>query len=169
MKKEKSPVLVILCIFLLSLFVVLPPTFRKLIPKNLVDTVSQNQQSKLVIVSCNRIYQDELYQVNSKTKYVDGTPSSNTITYQKLDILPDNFVPSEIVDQTTVAAYLTYFKSIPNLQIKENENNIIVNIDNDIISNTLTDEKIKQYLTNNYLLQKKMYESLGYKCNVLES
>ena len=86
-----------------------------------------------------------------------------------MDILPDNFVPSEIVDQTTVAAYLTYFKSIPNLQIKENENNIIVNIDNDIISNTLTDEKIKQYLTNNYLLQKKMYESLGYKCNVLES
>ena len=76
MKKEKSPVLVVLCIFLLSLFVVLPPTFRKLIPKNLVDTVSQNQQSKLVIVSCNRIYQDELYQVNSKTKYVDGNPPS---------------------------------------------------------------------------------------------
>ena len=57
MKKEKSPILVILTIFFLSLFIILPPTFRKLVPKE----EKKKTISKLTVVICNKMYTSELY------------------------------------------------------------------------------------------------------------
>lgn len=169
MKKEKSPVLVIFCIFLLSLLVILPPTFRKIFPKEEInDSVNQTQQ-KLIIVNCNIIYPNELYQVNSRTKYVEGNSPINTMTFTKLEILPENYTQSAIIPTTTASDNLLYLKSIPNIQYTENGNITTFTIDNTIISSLSDDQKILGYLSDDYTIQKNTFETLGYTCNILES
>ena len=170
MKKEKSPVLVVFCIFLLSLFVILPPVFRKMIPrKEETNNQEELQRPKLVIVNCNIIYPNELYQVNSRTKYSGDNPPVNTIGFTKLEALPENYQPSNIVPTTNVTEELTYLKSIPNIQFIENQNVTTFTIDNAIISSIPDDVKISQYLSEDYDMQKTTFETLGYTCNILES
>lgn len=171
MKKEKSPVLVIFCIFLLSLLIILPPVFRKYIPKEDINDKEylQQERSKLVIVNCNRIYQDELYQVRSKTKYVDGVLDSNILTYQLLETLPEGFVPSQIAPTTTAGADLTYFKSLQGINVVLNANITTITLDEALLVNNPNDTLLIQYLQSDYELQKQSYESLGYNCNILES
>ena len=42
-------------------------------------------------------------------------------------------------------------------------------INSQIIKNNPNEERLSKYLNRSYLEQKKFYESLGYKCNVIES
>ena len=170
MKKEKSPVLVVFCIFLLSLFVILPPVFRKMLPKE-EETNNQEelQQPKLVVVNCNIIYPNELYQVSSRTKYSGDNPPVNTITFTKLETLPENYQPNDMTPTTNVIEELTYLKNIPNMQFIENQNVTTFTIDNAIISSIPDDGKIAQYLSEDYDTQKTTLEALGYTCNILES
>ena len=97
MKKERNPLTVILSIFFLSLFVILPPTFRNLIPKEEIMPSSESVGS-LVIINCNKTYQDELYKVLSKSKYVNGKLNTNTLTYTKLGQVDSN--STTVTDQT---------------------------------------------------------------------
>lgn len=170
MKKEKSPVLVIFCIFLLSLFVILPPTFRSLFPKEEKNNTQNNQQTKkIVIVNCNKIYPNELYQVNSRTKYVTNSDPVNTMSFTKLDVLPENYTPVAETTPMSVLDELTYLKSIPNIQYVENQNITTFTLDNTIISSMPEDNKLSSYLADTDTTQKQTYESLGYTCNILES
>lgn len=91
MKKEKSPILVVSCIFFLLLLIILPPVFRKYIPKEEVTSNDQTQKQKLTILQCSRIFSTDLYQVTAKIKYVNGSVNTNTLTYKKLDALPEGF------------------------------------------------------------------------------
>lgn len=171
MKKEKSPVLVIFCIIFLSLFIILPPTFRTLIPKNLVDDIDNNMSSsnpKLIIINCNKIYPNELYQVNSKTKFVNNK-ATNIITYQKLETLPDNYVSSTIPDTSTAESEITYFKGIQNIKIEESENMIRFTIDDSLLNSNQTDTTLSNHLATDPDTQKVNYENLGYTCNRMES
>lgn len=168
MKKEKSPVLVIFCIFLLSLFVILPPTFRSIIPKEEVNTNQELEIKKIMIVNCNMIYPDELYQVNSRTRYTDGIPPINNLTFTKLDALPEGYTPSATPPTTKAVDELTYLKAIPNIQVVENENIVTIAINNSIVSATPTDTKLAQYLASDSETQKTTLESLGYTCNIIE-
>ena len=170
MKKEKSPVLVIFCIFLLSLFVILPPTFRNLFPKQEKSNTQNNQQQqKIVIVNCNKIYPNELYQVNSRTKYITNSDPVNTMSFTKLDVLPENYTPVTETTPTSVLAELTYLKNISDIQYIENQNITTFTLDNIIISSMPEDTKLSSYLADDYATQKQTYESLGYTCNILES
>lgn len=171
MKKEKSPVLVILCIVFLSLFIILPPTFRAIIPRTIVeDNNDSSSNPKLVIINCNKIYPNELYQVNSKTKFVNNT-STNIITYQKLETLPDNYVSSTVsdVDETNATTEIAYFKNLVEIKMKENENMVRFTIDNNLINNNQTDTTLVNYLAASPDMQKTNYENLGYTCNRMES
>ena len=91
MKKEKSPILVISCILLLLLLIILPPVFRKYIPKEKVTSNDQPQKQELTILQCNRIFSTDLYQVTAKVKYINGSVNTNTLTYKKLEALPESF------------------------------------------------------------------------------
>ncbi len=169
MKKEKNPILVIFCIIILLLFIILPPTFRSLIPNEEEKTPAAAPQPKLLIVSCNRIYQDELYQVSSRAKYIDGVISTNILTYQKLDALPENFTPSEISPTVPAQDDLNYFKGIPNIQVNEQNNITTITLDSSLLDTNTSDDKINNYIQDDYTLQKEFYENQGYKCNILES
>lgn len=169
MKKEKSPVLVIFCIFLLSLFIVLPPFFRSMIPNSKENTPDINKnKSNITLLTCNIIFPNELYQVISRTKYVDGMTPTNTLNFTKLSALPQNYMPSEVVPPITAADELTYFKSLPNAQITENGNVTTIVVNNNLITSLPEDTKIKSYLADDVDIQKSAFESLGFKCNKME-
>lgn len=170
MKKEKSPVVVILCIIFLSLFIILPPTFRKLIPK---QTISNNQNQndirpKLIIINCNKIFVNEMYQVNSKTKYVDNVPT-NTVTYQKITSLPDNYTQTSNNETTTAEEEIAHFKSLVNINEVSQETTTRFVIDSNLISSNPADKMLVNYLSNSPDSQKLYFESIGYTCNRMES
>ena len=89
MKKGKSPVLVICCIIFLLCFIVIPPFFRAYIPKEKV-IVNPAGNEKLEVLQCSKYFAEELYKVSSNTKYRNSTIDTNTITYEKLDQVPDD-------------------------------------------------------------------------------
>lgn len=176
MKKEKSPVLVILTIIFLSLFIILPPTFRKLIPKE-VEYVPETATPKIVIVECNKTYIDELYQVSSITRYVDNNVYSNVIKYKKIEDLSNSTLNTDNIDNSTnntndgstASDDITYFKSIPNLNLVESDQIITVSIDQNILTSNASDERLALYLNNDVSIQKQNLEKLGYSCNIRES
>ena len=174
MKKEKSPVLVILTIFFLSLFVILPPIFRKALPKQ--EQLEKQTDNKLVILVCSNVFAEESYRVVSKTKYLNNNTISNVITYSKLvneqNVPTDTNVETsntqESEKQNTVLNELKYFKSIPNLDIVDSNTNIIITINAKSIDNNPNEEQLKKYF-NSITIQQKFYKDLGYKCNIIES
>ncbi len=169
MKKERNPIVVLLTMFFLSLFIILPPTFRSLIPKD--ETPATPDIPKLAIVKCNKVFSQELYQVVSKTKYVDGFPVNNIITYEKLTSLPDGTQEAaDTASQTpTVAEELTYYKGIPNLEITEEGAITTVIINKKIINANPTEQYLKERLNSAAARQKVFYSDLGYRCNIMES
>lgn len=170
MKKEKSPVVVILCIIFLSLFIILPPTFRKLIPKQSISSnTNQNDiKPKLIIINCNKIFVNEMYQVNSKTKYVDSVPT-NTITYQKITSLPEDYTQTSNDETTTVEEEIAHFKSLVNINEVDQETSTRFVIDSNLVSSNPTDQMLINYLSNSPDSQKLYFESIGYTCNRMES
>ena len=169
MKKERSPITVLFTIFFLSLFIILPPTFRSLIPKD--ETPATPEIPKLAIVKCSKVYSQELYQVISKTKYIDGQPVNNIITYEKLEQLPDGYTDSTPVGDSSqsVLEELTYYKGIPNLNLTEEGPNTTIIIDKKIINANPTEQFLKERLNASAARQKVFYSDLGYRCNVMES
>lgn len=171
MKKEKSPILVIFCILLLSLFIILPPIFRMTIPKTKVDISKEENTTtpKLILVNCNRIFDSELYQVVSKTKYVDGKINTNTINYQKLAVLPEDYVPPTVQSTITVESELAFFKTLEGIQINTTEMGTTLILDQSLSISNSMNETFMQYYQENPNDQKNFYESLGYQCKILES
>lgn len=174
MKKEKSPVLVVLTMFLLSLFIILPPVFRKTIPK---QTESSEEMPQLVIIKCNKIYEKDLYQVSSRTKFTNGKIVNNIITFEKLDSLPEYYQSNDTnntttdtnVQTTSLTDEISYFKSIPNLNLVSNDKTITVTIDSTTMEQNPSEEKLKQCFNNSITLQKKYYQGLGFTCTVMKS
>lgn len=171
MKKEKSPVLVILTIFFLALFIILPPVFRKLVPKEEKKT----PVSKLTLVICNKTYSNEFYRVNSKTRFNSDGTITNTITYSKINDAQITQDTEQVQENATneVEEELTYFKSIPNLDIVDSNDgtntSTIVTINQSEVEDHPTEGKLISYLNDTPESQKKFYQDLGYVCNIVES
>lgn len=168
MKKEKSPIIVILSIVFLSLFIILPPTFRALVPKELTKQNNTNGNGELVVLICNKIYSSELYRVSSRTKYINGVPSSNTINYTKIEATAET-TQQNSDNKLSVNDDITYFKSIPNMNVNETDNFISVMIDKEVINNNSSEERLKKYLNDDISKQQDFYKSLGYTCNKIKS
>ena len=166
MKKEKSPILVVFTMMFLLMFIVLPPIFRSLFPNE--ENITNNDVSKITIVICNNTYSSELYRVNSRTKYTGDGDIQNTITYQKIES-SEQAVEGTTQSTATIANELSYFRSIPNLDIIDSGDSIVVKINQKEITNNPNEEKLKNHLNNTPKLQKVFYENLGYRCNILES
>lgn len=86
MKKEKNPVLVVLCMFLLLTIIVLPPTLRKLIPREEI-TNQKEEKNSIAVLKCSKTFLEEQYEETATVKYVNGKISTNRILYKKLEEL----------------------------------------------------------------------------------
>lgn len=168
MKKERNKVVVVLCMILLLVPIILPPVFRKFIPKEEVNSQIENK-SKIELLKCRRVFLEELYEVNSSTRYMDGKISTNKIIYNKLITPPEDYVEKEMINHTTVAEEFAYFSSLNNINIETNEKATTVILNKDSIRNNTTDANLTLYLQEDIVNQKSFYENMGYTCNILES
>ena len=165
MKKEKSPILVIVCILFLSSFFIFAPVFRAYIPNDDIVVESPPVQDKIQVLKCNKYFKEELFKVSSSVKYRNDLIEENTITYEKIEKVPDDVSPNTSI---TVEEEYNMFKSLNNIDISTEEKVTIVKIDQDLIDNNSEHSNLLNYyqsLEN----QKLYYEEMEYTCNVLES
>lgn len=103
-KREYSNGLVMIVIFILALFIILPPAFRLLFPANDVDEV---EQLSYLITCSKNASTTEGYFAESKTYYIKGKPTKNVIEFYALNTtqkregdVPQEVTNPEIIDKT---------------------------------------------------------------------
>ena len=103
--------------------------------------------------------------MSSSVKYRNDLIEENTITYEKIEKVPDDV---SLNTSITVEEEYNMFKSLNNIDISTEEKVTIVKIDQDLIDNNSEHSNLLNYyqsLEN----QKLYYEEMEYTCNVLES
>ena len=183
MKREKSPILVVTCMLFLLVFIIVPPVFRKYIPKQVDTTNTEKVKNTIQILKCNKTFNDELYKVNSSTKYIDDKIVSNTIRYQKIDNTQitnsdnnqNNNANADVVtidegtSGVTVNDEYNYFSSLSDINITSNSTLTTVVINKKSLESNSSETTLKNYYQDSISSQKKFYENMGYTCNILES
>lgn len=154
--------LLILAIFLLMSFIIVPPVLRKVLPKN-IATPSEKKEN-ITMLSCTGINVDEQYMVNSRVKYVDGITKQNIITYTKLN--PDEVSErTKIYPITTTSCYneINYFQGIISRFVNVKDNTTVVKITDYLAERNNSDSLFMRHFQKEGE-QKKYYEALGYQC-----
>lgn len=165
-------------VFLL-LFIILPPVLRKFSPKESI--IDKQPQNKIVLLTCRKTSDDGLYDINSKTKFTNGEPSSVTISYKTIteEQSPVENGESagnqqgEVVtspEQQTIYADndIEMFRNLVDADIREDETTFSVLMTKVVIESNPDVKMLNDYFQ---LLpkQRKYYENMGYTCTKLES
>ena len=110
-----------------------------------------------------------MYQVTAKVKYVNGSISTNTITYRKIETVPDDY--QEPVEETPLVLMdeYNYLTNLPNIEKKAEEPNPILVINSNTIKNNDSDENLKLYFQDDITKQEEFYKEKGYTCNTMEA
>lgn len=164
-KKAKSPLLVIFTIFILAIFIILPPVFRNMFPKKEVPK-NNNIKVRKVLLTCTKTMPTEGYEITSKVKYLNGKPDRNTIIYSKNTITqePNQTPPTPEIPVKTVAEELKFFSELQNIEVTEGDTTTTVVLNKDTISSNSNNLD----LTNYFLplgAQQKLYQEQGYECS----
>ena len=181
MKKEKPLILVILCMFLLLLLIVIPPVFRKYIPKEEVK-ISNTKQIKLL--TCNKIFSDNIHTATSTSKYIDNVLKTNKIIFKSninennIGTTTDNNLEN---NDSTITNNTTSINTNEHTYDEEYQNLINLKNINVVTNNNITtiviDEKIANenrgsdgimYYFQSFENQKGFYGYMGYNCSVIE-
>lgn len=165
-KKEKSILLVLFTIFILLLFIILPPLFRNLFPKEVVeDTTNVN---KIEILTCTITNNNEKYSVTSRIKYINNIIQNNTITYKPIS---DN----NSINNTTGSNYISvtdqfnYFNTLQDVVITNNDDgSIIIKLDKSLLTSNQNNETLNNYLSK-IDIEEEFFTSQGYTCSSLSS
>ena len=171
MKKEKPLILVILCMFLLLLLIVIPPVFRKYIPKEEVK-ISNTKQIKLL--TCNKIFSDNIHTATSTSKYINNKLITNTIKFttninEEINSSVENneSVPNPNTNEHTYDEEYQNLINMKNANVVTNDNVTTIIIDKKIADANRGSDGIMYYfqpLEN----QKGFYEYMVYTCDVIE-
>lgn len=179
-KKPKSTILVIFTILFLSVFIILPPVFRVMIPKEVKKKDVNNDN---IILICDKEIAEEGYAINSRIRYIGDKPQKNTITINKIVVseqdgsnntnsngenIPNNTLPNTTPDVSNndkgvVAAQLEFFKSISGIEITEREDSTTILIKSSIAKNN---SDLLHYLQP-IKKQQAYYENEGYMCSTM--
>lgn len=176
MKKEKSNFLVYLAMILLLTFIVVPPLFRVLIPKQSVPT-NETAIDDIVLLNCNKTDSDGILSVMTSTRYRNGVFENNTIKFTRNDTPIDDNITDENINEsteqvqenitTTVASEYDSFMALTFLNPVVAENTTTITLTTELASQDETN------FLNSYLQdvdnQKLYYESIGYTCSILRS
>lgn len=183
-KKPKSPVLVISAIIFLLIFIILPPVFRVLIPK---QDVSVTEVKETFILSCEKNSLEEGYKIMSKLIYEDNSPTKNTISYIKNNATGtennnleqgngNNSVVEEngTVDSNvsggndailirTVTEEIEFFKAISGIKVNESESYTSVVITSNVVSSNNNNLELTNYFLSEDE-QTLFFEERGFTC-----
>lgn len=170
-KKEKSPILVIATIIFLLLFIVLPPLFRVLFPKETVkaeEDVVPNVTN--YILTCEKMLSDENTKVINEIVYKDGAAITNTITYMNYtsDIEQNASLDENVDTEKTISEELTYFKTIPGIQVTEDVDKTVVVIPKMVVTNNPENLDLANYLLD-VTKQTSYLEGQGFTCTKVDN
>lgn len=163
-KKPKSPLIVILAIIFLSIFIVVPPLFRKLYPvEEEVEEVIESSH----ILSCERISVNDNYKVTYKVTYNNETPLKNVITYEPYTPTADD-VASAIPDVKSAEDEMFYFVDFDSIGVVVEESRSIITITDATIKAADEESGIENYFRTNSSEQQTFFEELGGICETIQ-
>ena len=171
MKKEKPLILVILCMFLLLLLIVIPPVFRKYIPKEEVK-ISNTKQIKLL--TCNKIFSDNIHTATSTSKYINNKLITNTIKFTtninegiNSSVENNKSGPNPNTNEHTYDEEYQNLINLKNINVVTNNNITTIVIDEKIANENRGSDGIMYYFQS-FENQKGFYGYMGYNCSVIE-
>ena len=166
MKKIKDPVniLLLLAVFFLSIFIIVPPILRLTIPdvKLQEDKKSTEEKDDITILSCSKTDPTTSLTITSRSKYVNDTIEQNIIIYEQVGIKDNNSEVQPLPEEATKE--ITLLSEIDGISINKNTNKTIISISKYIVDNN----NANTYLTNQFKEkpeQRKYYEEQGFTCN----
>lgn len=166
MKKKKDPVniLLLLAIFLLSIFIVVPPLLRLTIPdvKLKEDKKNIQEEKNITILSCSKTDSTTALTITSRSKYVNDVIEQNIIIYEQTALKDGDTQPVPLPEP--VAREIDILSEVNGLNINKSSNKTIVSISKYIVDNNNSNT----YLTSRFkekVEQKKYYEDQGFACN----
>lgn len=161
-KKEKSPIVVFAAILFLAIFIVLPPVFRLLYPKEQeVDVV------KTVMV-CEKISIKENLKAVSKISYENGVAINNQMTFSKYTPTEEEIAASGHIELAqTIESEMAFLKTVAGVKKDIKDGNVIINITLDLVKKNPGQVQLNEYLLNTDLLVS-TFESNDYSCKTVE-
>ena len=168
MKKEKSNFVVYLVMLLLLSFIVVPPLFRKLMPKQIVPS-TETTIDDIAILNCNKTDSDGVLTASMSIRYRNGVLENNIVKFTKNDAgtIQENQTIEQENSTITVLNEYNNFMSFEFLNPVTAENITTVTLTTDLASQDATNF-LSNYLQN--IDEQKLYcESIGYTCNILRS
>lgn len=163
-KKEKSTALVLFTIFALFLIIILPPIFRKAMPK--IDKSQTNENKKIIkLLNCKIDNYKDGYNINVNVKYLNNIFKQNTIKYTPLS--NTNTTTTENNNLIPISDQFNLFNSIEDIEIKNNSDGSVVVI----LKETLIDSNNEEL--NKYLMgikdEEEFFTNQGYICTTISS
>lgn len=167
-KKEKSTILVLFTIFILLVFIVLPPVFRAVFPKTISNEINQTTE-KIDVLYCKIDDLEEGYNISIHVRYLNGKIKKNTITYTPITASDgNNYSSKDMTNFITVSKQFELFNSIDDIDINNNsDGSVVVTINEDSI-NSSDNNEITDYFMN-LEKQKQFFVNQGYQCNVISN
>ncbi len=151
MKTEKNIIKAYIIIVILSLLIILPPVFRAFFPKQ--KTVIGEDQGNITTINCTKDYHTEKISETVEVRYIDSKIKYTKITYK----------PSTNTNQTaeeedlTPSKELAYFKTLKDIDIKENEGTTTVTITNKTIKGNKEEKDLQKNYFNEQKIEQKLY------------
>lgn len=160
-------ILLIIVIFILSLFIIVPPVLRLTIPNlNLGISISPKKDSNIIILSCEKYEQETQTLITSRTKYKDNNIEQNLIIYKK--DLTGNNQPSSLPSYQNSTEAINFFSRIEGIEITVSEETTTVLIPKYVVENNGANRILQNYFQKKDS-QKTFYESQGYVCTEIKS
>lgn len=176
-KKETSNVVIYFCMILLLLVIILPPVLRKMAPKD--EVIEKPMQNKVVLLTCRKKSDNALYNIESKTKFVNNKTNTVTISYtvannnsQEVDnsenIEPSpTSLPQRLMD-VLEDAEVEVFRNLVDANIREDDDSFSIVMSPSTVQSNSEVELLKEYFQA-LTKQTDYYENAGYSCTKLEA
>lgn len=164
-KKTWSPFVVLLAILFLAVFIVVPPLFRSLYPKEEENAVPEVKKQ---LLSCERIAFDEGYKVSNKILYEDAQAIKNTISYLVYTPTAEELSTKDdyALADMTVAEELAFFKETDVVEVNESGAQTVIILTPEIINNSDSKDLLTNYLFP-LNAERAHLEAQGFTCTLL--
>lgn len=175
-KKETSNIVIYFCMVLLLFVIILPPVLRKLAPKD--EVIEEPMQNKVVLLTCRKRGDNGLYNIESKTKFVNNKTSTVTITYTVADNNSQGVDNSENIESPPPSPqHLTdvlettdveIFRNLLDANVREDGNSFSIVMSPSTVQSNKEVESLAEYFQA-LAKQTDYYENAGYSCTKLEA
>ena len=157
-KEPKSPVLVVATILFLSLFIILPPVFRKFFPEEEVVVEPEVVKSSL---SCEKVAVSENMKV---TTYENDVAMKNVMTFIVYTPTAEDIEADDGTSEgRTCKEEINFLKALKGVDVQENASQTVISFERKVIDDNPTAIEITNYLAEINVAMSH-FEAEGYIC-----